>query len=78
MKVFEKINQLKETDATMDVISDWAYGNKICPVMFEDGLEIDCDYPEQLYTIAKSCCATNDCGVECLEVFLESEYREEE
>lgn len=71
MKVYERICELKDTEVTVEQMADWAYMNRICPVMFEDGLELDCEYPKELQNIAVAGCDF-DCGFECLEKFLNS------
>lgn len=73
MKVFEKINELKGTNATEKQIADWAYMNRICPIDFEDGLELDCEYPKELSEIAHKCCHNEDCSIGCTEQFLQSD-----
>ena len=57
MQVFEKINALKGTSATIEQMVSWSYNNKICPLQFEDGLELDCKYPKELDIIAHECCS---------------------
>lgn len=34
MKVWEKCNEVKGTNATKDEIANWAYENRICPLQF--------------------------------------------
>jgi len=76
MKVYEKINQLMETGATCKEIADWAYKNKICPVMLGDALIVDVPCPAELDGIARDICDKNKCGFECLTEFLNSEFKE--
>jgi hypothetical protein len=79
MKVYEKINQLKGTEASAEEIASWAYNNRICPLDFDDGLEeINEEYPEQLTFMAGECCSIHSCGTECLDDFLNAEYKEAE
>jgi hypothetical protein len=78
MQVFEQINKLKGTNATKDQIAKWSYMNRYCPIEFEEGLELDCDYPKELYEIAQEYCKTNECGHECLDLFLSHELPVEE
>lgn len=75
VKVWEKINQLKGTDESYNGIRDWAYMNRICPIIMEDGLELDeGEYPKQLEDIAKKCCEDfSKCSIECLDCYLNSE-----
>lgn len=77
MKVWEKINELKEAEVPMETIKDWAYMNRICPVEFEYELELPetVEYPEQLKKLEETVCDL-DCGADCLTAFLESEYEE--
>ena len=39
MKVWEKCNEVKGTDADVQEIADWAYNNRFCPLMFDVGLD---------------------------------------
>jgi hypothetical protein len=78
MKVYEKINQLKETNASIEQISSWAYMNRICPLNFGEGLELDCEYPKELQAIAEKCCSEYTCSDGCLDGFLNSLYKEAE
>lgn len=73
MKVWEKINDLKGTNADKETIASWAYNNKICPREFGEELELDCDYPQELESISCRLCNKNSCGYDCLTEFLESE-----
>lgn len=73
MKVWEKINDLKGTNAEKETIANWAYGNKICPREFGEELELDCEYPYELEAISSRLCNKNSCGYDCLIEFLESE-----
>lgn len=88
MKVWEKCNEVKGTDATIEQIADWAYYNRICPLMFDTGLEIDLPLDDDGYpkpngflNTAESVCDvfTNNgkgCGFDCLNAYLNSEYKE--
>jgi hypothetical protein len=73
MKIFEQINKLKGTNATKEQIASWSYMNRYCPIMFEEGLDLDCEYPKELYEVAQGYCKINDCGHECLDLFLSHE-----
>lgn len=82
MKVWEKCNEVKGTNASIDEIADWAYANRICPLDFDIGLELDLPLDEDGYpkengffgTAQKLC--DMECGSECLMRYLNSEYRE--
>lgn len=79
MKVYERINHLKGTDATVEQMANWGLENKVCPVDMDEGLEIeDCDaYPKQLRDIATAVCAAHGCDgcdLTCLTEFLDAEY----
>ncbi len=74
MKVYEKCNELKGTNADAKTIADWAYMNRICPIEFEYGLEVN-NYPDELKTIAGITCAKNSCGHNCVMEFLNSEVK---
>lgn len=88
MKVWEKCNEVKGTDATIEQIADWAYFNRICPLMFDVGLDIDLPLDEYhepkpngfLYTAEKVCDVSmhngKGCGADCLMRYLNSEYKE--
>jgi hypothetical protein len=79
MKVYEKINQLKGTNATMREIADWSYMNKICPVSInKDELELDIEYPKKLKEMASGICVSRKCDISCVEEFLQMEYTESE
>ena len=77
MKVWEICNQVKGTAATKEQIALWAYMNRICPVMFWDGLELGKDekLPREMIDVANKLCKENKCGTECLDKFLESEVQ---
>lgn len=76
MKVWEKINELKGTNADKKTIANWAYNNKICPREFGEELELDCEYPKEIEDISRRLCDKNSCGYDCLNEFLESELSE--
>lgn len=76
MKVYEKINQLKNTNATLEKIAEWGYMNKICPVDFREGLELEYEYPQELEDIAFKCCSKFECNG-CMESFLNSDIEGE-
>lgn len=75
MKVFEKLNQLKSTNASKEQIATWAYMNRVCPIMFGEELELECKYPKEMSDIANATCKKHisHCGTECLASFLDSE-----
>ena len=79
MKVWEKINQIKGTDEPRQIIRDWAYMNRICPIAMEDGLELEPgEYPKELENIAWKCCENyTPCTIECLDEYLDSEIKED-
>lgn len=88
MKVWEKCNEVKGTDVTIQQIADWAYFNRICPLMFDDGLDIDLTLTEDGYpkpngflNAAEKVCDVymhngKGCGADCLMAYLNSEYVE--
>jgi len=85
MKVWEKCNEVKGTKATKDEIANWAYSNRICPLMFDCGLELDIEKDEDGYpkengfiATARTICDGGNCGFECLDRYLDSEYKESE
>ena len=80
MKVWEKCNEVKGTNATIEEIASWAYNNRICPLDFDVGLEIDipCDkdgipLENGFFGTAQKMCDMN-CGLDCLMRYLNSEY----
>jgi hypothetical protein len=92
MKVWEKCNEVKGTNASIDEIAGWGYMNRICPLMFDEGLEIDLlprgedGYPVKngfLNTAEKICGVmhgekgTDACSYDCLMRYLNSEYEED-
>ena len=81
MKVWEKCNELKGTDATKELIAQWAYMNRVCPVMFDNELDLEdgVKYPKQMEELAYKYCHDENikCGTDCLDVFLKSEVAEE-
>ena len=81
MKVWEKFNELKGASETKEEIAEWAYFNRICPLMFdccfyepaEDG------YPPEngfLKTAREICENQGKCGMGCLTAYLDSEFIE--
>ena len=84
MKVWEKCNEVKGTNATKEQIAEWAYMNRICPLEFDTGLEIDLPFDEDrlplqngfLETARKVCDTKVACGYDCLIQYLETEYEE--
>lgn len=82
MKVWEKCNEVKGCNATIDEIASWAYFNRYCPLMFDVGLEIDIPLNDEGYPVdngflktAEMICDLN-CGNECLMKYLNSEFIE--
>ncbi len=82
MKVWEKCNEVKGTDADIQMIADWAYMNRYCPLMFDVGLDIDLPLDTDGYPVengflkaAQNICDGN-CGIDCLMRYLNSEYVE--
>ena len=90
MKVWEKCNEVKGTNASIKEIADWAYANRICPLDFDTGLEIDlpldedgCPMPNGFLKTAEAICGvmhgdsgTDACNYDCLMLYLNSEYEE--
>ncbi len=83
MKVWEKCNEVKGTKATMQEIANWAWDNKICPLMFDVGLELDLPLDEDAFPVengfiktARKVCSKSKCDYKCLIKYLESEYDE--
>ena len=76
MKVYEYINQLKGTNATLEQIKTWSYMNRVCPIDFrepENGLELENGIPEKFdYFIRLWCNKTANCQ-ECYDRFFELE-----
>ena len=83
MKVWELCNKVKGTNATKKQIENWAYTNRICPLMFDVGLEIDVElgedgYPKDIIfsnTAHKIC--DGKCDIECLRKYLDMEIKNE-
>ena len=79
MKIWELCNKVKETNVSKKQIENWAYSNRICPLMFDVGLEIDVELDEDCYpkenefsnTAHKIC--DGECGIECLRKYLDTE-----
>ena len=79
MKVFELINQLKGTTATLEKIKEWSYVNRIPPCGLEEGLELDCEFPNSLNILRNNLCAVTDsCYPDCLNTFFGLEVGDEE
>lgn len=83
MKVWEKCNEVKGTNATIEEIASWAYNNRICPMDFDVGLEIDLPLDKDGIPLdngfawtAHRVCESFSCGKECLMAYLNSEYLE--
>ena len=83
MKVWEKCNEVKGTNETKEEISEWAYFNRICPLMFDCGLDIyepqEDGYPPEngfLKTAREICGKHGKCGMDCLKAYLDSEFIE--
>lgn len=82
MKVWEKCNEVKGTDADVQEIADWAYNNRFCPLMFDVGLDIDVPLDEDGYPVENGFLKTAEglcdgkCGWDCLIRYLYSEYEE--
>lgn len=72
MQVFEKINQLKGTNATKEKITNWSLMNKVCPLEFGSELDLNFKYPEELGEIAEKYCDAV-CDYSCLDKFLSHE-----
>ena len=84
MKVWEKCNEVKGTNATKDEIANWAYENRICPLQFDVGLELDLPLDEDgfpvengfIKTARKVCDTKQECGYKCLVKYLGTEYED--
>lgn len=84
MKIWELCNKLKGTNTTKKEIENWAYSNRICPLMFDVGLEIDIEVEEDGYPedtifsdMAHKICK-GKCGVDCLRKYLDLEVNDNE
>ena len=81
MKVWEYMNKLKGTNATLEQIKTWSYMNKEAPCDFREpmnGLEIDGGIPESFERfIGQWCALINDCD-RCYKEFFELEIPEME
>ena len=73
MTIWEKCNELKGTTATREQIADWAYMNRVCPLDFDIGLELDVPYPPEMTDAAHRLCHQNSCGMDCLRNFLNTQ-----
>ena len=84
MKVWEKSNELKGTNATKEKIAQWSYMNRICPLMFDVGLDIDIPLGDDGYPVENGfvkiarehCSAYKKCEYGCVEAYLELEFNE--
>lgn len=86
MKVWRKCNEVKGTTATIEEIANWAYENRICPLSFDVGLEIDVPMGDDGYpiddgngfirTAHKICEKNGKCGFDCLMEYLNAEFEE--
>lgn len=86
MKVFELMNQLKNTKATAKQIESWMYMNRIHPYMLRtkdsddeigqamNSLELETDIPQSLVDIIKEKPVLNDESE--IKVFLNKELTE--
>ena len=78
MKVYQLLNQLKGTNATLEQIKSWSYMNRITPCILEDGMELDCEYPEALNRLQGELCSKiTNCYPDCLDTFFELEVEQE-
>lgn len=83
MKIWELCNKVKGTNETKETIENWAYFNRVCPLMFDVALEIEeldeDGYPKDnnpFIKTARRVCDDNKCNVNCLRNFLNSEVEE--
>lgn len=83
MKVWEKCNEVKGTDVSIEVIANWTYINRVCPLTFDIHLELDIPLDDDGYPVdngflltAYSVC-NGKCGYDCLMNYLNSEFDEE-
>lgn len=73
MKVYEKINELKGTNAKKETILKWMVSNKICPLDVLAGIE---HYDPFFLSFARiHCDELDDCPSNCYETFLDKEYK---
>ena len=77
MKVWEKINELKGTNATLQEIKTWSYMNRVCPLMLEDGLELEQDFPPELDALIDVACDTYPNCNACYDGFFSQELEKE-
>lgn len=85
MKIWELCNKVKGTNATKETIANWAYMNRICPLSFDVGLDINIEIDDDRYpkdnvfvNTARKICNNNECGTECLMQYLDMEVNEDE
>ena len=81
MKIWELCNKVKETNVTKEQIESWAYFNRICPLMFDVGLEIEeideDGYPkDNVFSKTAHKICDGNCGIDCLKKYLEMEVEE--
>ena len=77
MKVWEKCNEVKGTNATIDEIAGWAYENRICPLIFDEGLDIEINLEDNGFARAAiKICKENKCGWSCIMRYLNEEFIE--
>ncbi len=76
MKVWQALNLLKGTNATLEQIKQWSYMNRILPCELEEGLELDYPMPIELTRLQQEICARvglGRCYPECLNLYFDSE-----
>ena len=82
MKIWGLCNKVKGTNEAKETIENWAYMNRICPLSFDAGLDInigidDDGYPKDnvfINTARKIC--NGECGFDCLIKYLDMEVEE--
>lgn len=79
MKVWEKFNQVNGTNQTKEKIAEWAYFNKLCPLMFDCGIyePDESGYPPEngfIVTARKIHEKHGKCDMDCLNAYLDSEF----
>ena len=75
MKVWEYLNKLKGTCATLEQIKSWSYMNKVAPCDFrepENGLELENGLDESFDGFIDQWCKKVDCE-QCYREFFELE-----
>lgn len=71
MKVYEVLNNLKDTDCTPETIADWLYDNRICPCCLDAEMLYVDKYPKFLNNAAEEVCKEREmrCDPKCCLAF---------